>query len=859
MRSGKAIKTALLLGGFLLSACAGKQTPASSSYDDSRPESVGSVEEYDVSYYDNDRYNDYVHDGNSALENQWERYGLSSPYILRHNGVYYLYASTNPNGNLSGVRAWKSADLVHWNKVPGLPSSPGYVVAHTVGATLSARAPEVYYYDGAFYMFESYAGGKGHFVLRSDSPEGPFLALTNAAIDSAYDGTLVFDEDENPYFLTAMKDSINVSTMESISSIIETETPVRGTDEYPGLFAESPSVFERMGKYYLLYSSGYSATDGYQINYAVSDGWEDKTPSGLASSFRKGAATRLMLNADARQGFVGLGHPSVVLGPDLDSHYLAYDGIDSISQGRFSMNIDRLFADGDLLSSAHNRFASVSPRLPASQAYFSSQFEQAGDFLLLEGVSEEAFSAEYNFRNGQSSQLVFSYVSPEDYAYLSVDMGSSFSLHKVEQGKDTLLKEMEFYHYFSNADLHTFRIAYRDKKLDIRFENSLKLFDFDIELHPGRVGYKAGAGLGVEYTCFSNVARGLSDEREVKPADLVTPALAFPDDGFFADASSSLLRGESGPSLRAKASYSGVRELRFSYPYDYVRYLAHFPQDGRYSLELVLDAENRGKTFIAEIDDGEDLEMRIPEFEANPGDVIRVRIGDFDVEKGLHQVKIQSGLDPVSFIAYRFVKEASRGYGLNLSLANERQVRGLWFGSDSQWEFNEGKMVSNDNTRNIALTEENCLSDFSMAVEFTLTGSSSIFAESKQAGLLFRANNYVSYRDYLSGFSDLAMWNARFYSVQGYYLAFTSRKADLYRLDGDANHYSLLASIDADIGSRTKREALVQVRGNDIHVFLDGEHLLSATDPLAFSSGGVGLFTSGAEVRYENLRVQSAR
>jgi hypothetical protein len=168
-------------------------------------------------------------------------------------------------------------------------------------------------------------------------------------------------------------------------------------------------------------------------------------------------------------------------------------------------------------------------------------------------------------------------------------------------------------------------------------------------------------------------------------------------------------------------------------------------------------------------------------------------------------------------------------------------------------------MVSNDNTRNIALTEENCLSDFSMAVEFTLTGSSSIFAESKQAGLLFRANNYVSYRDYLSGFSDLAMWNARFYSVQGYYLAFTSRKADLYRLDGDANHYSLLASIDADIGSRTKREALVQVRGNDIHVFLDGEHLLSATDPLAFSSGGVGLFTSGAEVRYENLRVQSAR
>ena len=859
MQNGKGIKTILLVCGFLLASCASSGGGSSSVVPIARPESAGSKENYDVAYYDNDAFNDYLHNGNSELENQWENYGLSSPYILRHNGVYYLYSSTGGDGNVSGVRAWKSMDLVNWSKVDGGAQKDGYVVAHTVGATLNARAPEVYYYDGAFYMFESYSGGKGHFVLRSDSPEGPFVALTNAAIDSTYDGTLVFDPDENPYFLTAHKDWINVSTMENISSIIETETSVRGTEEYPGLFAESPAVFERMGKYYLLYSSGYSTTDGYQMNYAVSDGWTDETPSGLASSFRKGATNRLMLNADERNGFVGLGHPSVVLGPDLDSYYLAYDCIDNNLKKRYSMNIDRLFADGDLLCAAHNRFGSIVPKLPADSAYSADELSEEGDFLLLDGVSEETFSAEFNFRNAQHSELVFAYTSPTDYAYLSVDMGSSFSLHKVKEGKDITLKEVEFYHYFSNEDLHSIRIAYREGKLDIHFENSLKLSDFDVELSGGNVGYKVGDGLKIEYTCLSNSARGLSDEREAKYASLSVPAKDYADSKLFKNTQPSLLRGESGVRYRNDAPCEGVGELSLQTPYDYVRYLADFREGGRYSLELLLDSSNLGKALIAEIDDGKDVELAIPDFKANENEVVSVRIGDFVIEKGLHQVKIQSSLEPISFISYRFVKEAEPNYGINVSLANEKNVRGLYFASDSQWEFIDGQMVSNDNQRNIALTSENGLSDFAMAVELTLTGSNSIFAESKQAGLIFRANNYVSYRDYLSGFSDLTMWNARFYSVQGYYLAFTSRKADLYRLDGDAQHYSLLATVDKDIEIRKKHEVLVKAHGNSIETFLDGEHLLSCVDPLAYSCGGAGVFTTGAEVRYENLRVQSER
>ena len=185
MKRTKISLLTLLLFGFILSACGGGNKD---SQDVERPDSKGSRENYDVEYYNNNDFNDYVLNGNSSIENQWENYGLSSPYILRFNGTYYLYSSTTINNTSSGVRAWKSKDLIHWEKVVTEGLKPGYVVAHTVGATLMARAPEVYYHGGSFYMFESYNNGKGHFVLKSDSPEGPFVSLTNGAIDSLYDG-----------------------------------------------------------------------------------------------------------------------------------------------------------------------------------------------------------------------------------------------------------------------------------------------------------------------------------------------------------------------------------------------------------------------------------------------------------------------------------------------------------------------------------------------------------------------------------------------------------------------------------------------------------------------------------------------
>ena len=47
----------------------------------------------------------------AKTENAWQGYGFGDPFVMRHNGVYYLYVSTK-DGEV-GVKCWSSYDLVN--------------------------------------------------------------------------------------------------------------------------------------------------------------------------------------------------------------------------------------------------------------------------------------------------------------------------------------------------------------------------------------------------------------------------------------------------------------------------------------------------------------------------------------------------------------------------------------------------------------------------------------------------------------------------------------------------------------------------------------------------------------------------
>ena len=47
-----------------------------------------------------------------TLPSEWASYGTGDPYVMKYNGVFYLYAST-ANGQ-TGVKCWSSTDTVNW-------------------------------------------------------------------------------------------------------------------------------------------------------------------------------------------------------------------------------------------------------------------------------------------------------------------------------------------------------------------------------------------------------------------------------------------------------------------------------------------------------------------------------------------------------------------------------------------------------------------------------------------------------------------------------------------------------------------------------------------------------------------------
>ena len=59
----------------------------------------------EISYYQNPILTAKIKDG-------WSDYGFGDPFVMRHNGVYYLYVSTK-NFN-HGIKCWSSEDLVNW-------------------------------------------------------------------------------------------------------------------------------------------------------------------------------------------------------------------------------------------------------------------------------------------------------------------------------------------------------------------------------------------------------------------------------------------------------------------------------------------------------------------------------------------------------------------------------------------------------------------------------------------------------------------------------------------------------------------------------------------------------------------------
>lgn len=268
----------------------------------------------------------------------------ADPFVLLHDGVYYLYATNAPE---TGFVVYTSQDLTNWK-------NRGYALKEDDGATVFGNdwfwAPEVFEYDGRFFMI--YAANERLAIASADTPLGPFTQstvgpLTLRASESAYtarpsgqagylsngeiDGH--FFEDTNGslylYFVRYGDNYGNAIYGSSISYANGEFTVDRSTItrlisanssgwEKSSLYVtvtEGPEMLKHNGKYYLSYSANGYTDQNYAVGYATSS-----SPLGTFTKY----SGNPILKKDAANGVYGTGHHCFVMSPDGSEMFIVY-------------------------------------------------------------------------------------------------------------------------------------------------------------------------------------------------------------------------------------------------------------------------------------------------------------------------------------------------------------------------------------------------------------------------------------------------------------------------------------------------------------------------------------------------------
>lgn len=193
---------------------------------------------------------------------------IRDPFVLVHEGKYYLYGTRGPEcwGLGTGLDVYVSEDLENFE-------DPVEVFTPPVGfwADRNFWAPEVHEYKGDFYMFASFkAEGvcRGTQILKASSPMGPFCLHSDGPVTprdwECLDGTFYFEKTENRPYMIFSHEWVQV-TDGQICAIPLTEDLKAAAGEPTLLFRASEAPWAIPGK------NGVWVTDG-PFMYTDKDG-----------------------------------------------------------------------------------------------------------------------------------------------------------------------------------------------------------------------------------------------------------------------------------------------------------------------------------------------------------------------------------------------------------------------------------------------------------------------------------------------------------------------------------------------------------------------------------------------------------
>lgn len=205
---------------------------------------------------------------------------FADPSIVKHNGVYYMYATKDPWGG-DDLAVLTSTDFVHWEqKTINWPTKEACTSATSNDSRVWAPGV-IQAKNEKFYMYISV--GSEVWVGVSDAPLGPWknakannTPLIKGDMFPKYhmiDAEPFIDDDGQAYlywgsglhwvnghcFVVKLEDDMVSFNPDEIKDI----TP-------PNYF-EAPFMVKKDGKYFLMYSDGKCTTETYKVRYAVGD------------------------------------------------------------------------------------------------------------------------------------------------------------------------------------------------------------------------------------------------------------------------------------------------------------------------------------------------------------------------------------------------------------------------------------------------------------------------------------------------------------------------------------------------------------------------------------------------------------
>lgn len=716
----------------------------------------------------------------------------ADPYVLRFNGKYYLYTT-----GAEEIRVYESNDLVHW-------TFKGHCTRNGEGRI--AYAPEVFYWRGAFYMITS-PYGNGHYIMRSDSPLGPFDRVTEN-FGFSIDGSLFAGDDGRLYML-------NLPGNRSISiTEIDTQrlTP-KGVNKTTGVtlnhWTEGPGLIRRGDWYYLTFTGNHYLSTGYRVAWASRKG----DPLGR---YTQPDDHTLLINSVFKDSFTGLGHSASFYGPDLDSIYASYHCHAPEQTGGGLVrwyNLDRLLTNGGVLYTTGPSDTEMPvPRM--STAYGDVQGD-AHDFELRFELQDEgwftvvpetnSFTQECNFiLNG--GEMAWRMGTREGKPALLTTDGKSL-LFTVG---DSVIAAADVPELGEPGRIHTLRVECSEDVL-YAYIDTMRLMTVK---KPGVTAAIIGAmerdGAAYSFLAHDGDVFGSSDCMAVK---------AIPGRFAAVHAIGGVENTVEGPELEARAAVLGTAV-----------YNVRVAEAGAYCFDLTVRAQDAGKPLVIALNDTELAAVTIPDAPEQAG-WFTFTTDPIALPEGDHLLQF-SGEDAAVLDISAFVHEVMEEKTWALEKNNRKGI--ITLGNFS------AKAGALSGKNGFALIGGHGCTDYEMRVTFDIPRKGSGYG-----GFIMHATH--------ASVHEAQVAEAAF----GYAVAITNTGLNIRRMN--YGHAMDVDKVNID-GWRGLSQATLRLQMKDnvlsIYVGEDAEPVVVIRDASPYTHGMCGLYSTGKEMRVTELSVR---